>query len=64
MRAPLVVSEPATIANPPSVATLPSEGRSSSGSASPLCWNWHLEVRVKQKVHCKNVPGDRTSLSY
>ena len=62
VRAPLVVSEPATMANPPSVATLASEGRSSSGNASPLC-NRLLETSMKHKIDHKHVPGDRISLS-
>ena len=37
VRTLLVVSEPAMIANPPSWATSPTEGRSASGSSSPLC---------------------------
>jgi hypothetical protein len=64
VRAPLVVSEPATIASPPSVATLPREGRSSSGSASPLYWKPHLETRMKDEIGHEHAPGDRTSLSY
>jgi hypothetical protein len=64
VRAPLVVSEPATIANTPSLATSPREGRSASGSSSPLCRRL-LEAGMKQmKIGCKPVPGDRTSLSY
>jgi hypothetical protein len=64
VRAPLVVSEPATIANTPSLATSPREGRSASGSSSPLC-RLLLEASAKQKkVGREPVPGDRISLFY
>ena len=62
VRAPLVVSEPATMANPPSVATSASEGRSSSGNASPLC-NRLLEASMWDKFGYEHVPGDKISLS-